>query len=69
METLTTRQAAERIGSRLGRRVPVSTLHRWIADLRLRPLTKLDGLRGAYLFAASEVDAFAEALVEDEAAA
>ena len=68
METLTTRQAAERIERATGRRVPISTLHVWIADRRLRPLTKLPGQRGAYLFAPEAVDAFAAALAEDDAA-
>jgi len=69
VETITTRQAAERIGERIGRRVPVSTLHTWIADRRLRPVTKLPGVRGHYLFDPAVVDEFATALAEDDGAA
>jgi hypothetical protein len=68
METLTTRQVADRIAERTGRRVPISTLHDWIADRRLRFALKLPGLRGAYLFNATEVDEFADALAAERAA-
>lgn len=33
-----------------------STLSRWVASGRIKPAMKLDGIRGAFLFAASEVD-------------
>jgi hypothetical protein len=68
VETITTRQAAERIAARLGRRVPISTLHVWIADARLRPVTKLPGTRGAFLFDPTKVDEFADALAAERAA-
>jgi hypothetical protein len=68
METITTREAAERIGARLGRRVPISTLHVWIADSRLRPVRKLGGRTGAYLFDAAKVDEFADAIAAERAA-
>lgn len=68
METLTTRQAADRIALQTGRRVPTSTMHEWIADKRLQFVIKLPGLRGAYLFDPAHVDAFATALNEERAA-
>ena len=66
METLTTRQAAERIAERTGEPVPISTMHFWIADKRLRPSFKLPGTTGAYLFDPAVVDDFAVALAEDK---
>lgn len=68
METLTTRQAADRIALQTGRRVPTSTMQEWIADKRLQFVIKLPGLRGAYLFDPAHVDAFATALNEERAA-
>lgn len=50
METLTTREAAERIG------VPVSTLHNWVTAQRITPIKRLPGQRGALLFALEDVD-------------
>lgn len=32
-----------------------STLSRWVASDRIRPATKLPGIRGAFLFTADEV--------------
>lgn len=36
--------------------VSYSTISRMVADGRIKPLKKLPGLRGAHLFAASEVE-------------
>lgn len=33
-----------------------STLSRWVAAERIRPVTKLPGLRGAFLFTLDEVE-------------
>ena len=33
-----------------------STLSRWVASERIRPATKLPGIRGAFLFTADEVE-------------
>ena len=53
LEILTTRAVADRFG------VAVSTVTRWVTDGHLKPFTKTPGLRGAYLFEASEVERFA----------
>jgi excisionase family DNA binding protein len=50
-ETLTTREAAERVG------VPISTFHNWVSAGRIAPVKQLPGTRGAYLFAPEAVEA------------
>ena len=52
-DLLTTHVAATRLG------VSVRTIHRLVADGHLTPACKLDGPRGAYLFHAADVTAFA----------
>lgn len=52
----TTQAAAHRLG------VSVRTVHRLVADGRLTPACKLDGPRGAYLFATDDVTALRAAL-------
>lgn len=39
--------------------VGTSTISRWVADGRLKPARKLPGLRGAFLFRRSDVEAIA----------
>lgn len=68
METLTTREAVERVAARIGRGVALSTFHTWVADKRIRPTRKLPGRTGAYLFDADDVDRFADALADEAAA-
>lgn len=52
---LTTAEVAATLG------VDVRTVHRWVTAGELTPLTKLPGLRGAYLFARSDVEALVRA--------
>ena len=40
------------------------TIRRWIAEGRLRPVYKLAGKTGAYVFRAEDIDALAEQLSE-----
>jgi len=56
METLTSREAAERLG------IAVSTFHTWVSAGKLTPVKQLDGLRGAKLFATADVEALREAV-------
>ena len=53
-DLLTTAQAAEIVG----RSVP--TVNRWAAEGILTPAQKLPGLRGAYLFRRSDVEALSQ---------
>ena len=52
---ITTKEAAAQLG------VSVSTISRMVATDRLKAATKLDGLRGAYLFRTEDIDELAEA--------
>ena len=51
-ELLTTREAARRLG------MSISTFHRHLSlgYLQIDPVQKLDGLRGAYLFHAADIE-------------
>jgi excisionase family DNA binding protein len=54
-DTLTTREAADRIG------VPLSTFHHLIRNKRITPARKLPGRTGSYLFKPADVDALRQA--------
>ena len=51
---LTSREAAERCG------IPLRTWHNWVLAGHIDPVRKLDGIRGALLFDADEVERLAE---------
>lgn len=51
-ELVSTAQAAELLD------VTVPTVTRWVADNRLKPVFKGDGLRGAFVFTKSEIERF-----------
>lgn len=53
VDLLTTADVARRFD------VAPSTVARWVKTEKLLPVTKLDGRRGAYLFAPAEVDRWA----------
>jgi excisionase family DNA binding protein len=54
-DTLTTREAADRLG------VPLSTFHNFIRKGRIEPARKLSGRTGTYLFHPAAVDALRQA--------
>ena len=54
METVTSKEAADRIG------ISLSTFHNWIAAERITPVKKLPGARGPYLFDAADVERIRE---------
>lgn len=51
---LTTSEVADALG------VSVQTVSRWVGIGRLRPVHKLPGLRGAFLFSPDDIDALKE---------
>lgn len=53
-DLLSTKQVAERRG------VTVSTVSRWVASGKLRPLLKLEGKTGAMLFRPEDVDSLGD---------
>ena len=52
-DLLTSAEVCERLG------IDRSTLSRWVAAGRIRPATKLPGIRGAFLFARADVERIA----------
>ncbi len=52
-EILTTRAVADQFG------VTPSAVTRWVADGKLQPMTKVPGIRGAWLFTREAVEQFA----------
>lgn len=50
METVTSREAADRIG------ISLSTFHNWLTAGRVKAAKQLPGARGAYLFEVAEIE-------------
>lgn len=59
LELLTTADVMERTGK------TAATITRWVAAGKLKPIHKGRGIRGAYMFAKTDVDAFLEKSTED----
>lgn len=61
---VTSAQACDLLGG-----IDRSTLNRWVQRGRIKPTRKLPGLRGAYLFRRSDVEALRDRLAAEEAKA
>lgn len=55
--------------ARLGHDVPLSTLHRWVAQGRILPVRRLPGRNGARLFDRADAALLAEQLTAERSAA